>query len=98
MNEDLELVRGSGNVWNDFGYPDADIRQAKTCIASQIIETLNGDKLSTHDAAKRTGFDAADFSRVRNADLERFTLDRLIHMLHALNRELQVAVTIQPRN
>ena len=24
-----QLIQDSGNVWRDFGYPDADIRQAK---------------------------------------------------------------------
>jgi hypothetical protein len=28
-------------------------------------------------AAEKTGFDHADFSRIRNADLGRFTIDRL---------------------
>jgi predicted XRE-type DNA-binding protein len=97
MTEDLELVRGSGNVWRDFGYPDADIRHAKGIIAAQIIGALDQRKLSTRQAAKATGFAAADFSRVRNAAYGRFTLDRLIRMLYGLDRQVEVAVTIRPR-
>lgn len=97
MTDDMELIRGSGNVWKDFGYPDADIRQAKSIIAAQIIGLLDDNKLSTRQAAKQTGFAAADFSRVRNADFGRFTLDRLIRMLHSLDEELEVSVTIQSR-
>lgn len=95
MTEELEIVRGSGNVWRDFGYPDADIRQAKSVLAARIIGVLDHRNLSTRQAAKLTGFAAADFSRIRNADFGRFTLDRLIRMLHALDQEVEVAVTVR---
>jgi predicted XRE-type DNA-binding protein len=97
MTDDVELVRGSGNVWRDFGYSDADLRQAKGMLAARIIGALDERKLSTRQAAKLTGFAAADFSRVRNAAYGRFTLDRLIRMLHALDRQVEVAVTVRAR-
>jgi predicted XRE-type DNA-binding protein len=97
VTEDLELIRGSGNVWRDFGFADADIRRAKTIIAGRIIVALDDRGLSTRQAAKATGFAAADFSRVRNADYARFTMDRLIRMLHALDHEVEVAVSISPQ-
>ena len=95
--DDLELIHGSGNVWRDFGYPDAEIRQAKGIIAARIIGALEDRKLSTRKAADLTGFAAADFSRVRNANYGRFTLDRLIRMLGTLDRNLEVHVTVEPR-
>ena len=100
MNKDdrLELVHGSGNIWQDFGYPDADIRQAKGILAVQIIGILDDRKLSVRQAAERTGFAAADFSRIRNADYGRFTIDRLMRMLLALDRNLEVTVDIRPRS
>ncbi len=100
MNKDdrLELVHGSGNIWQDFGYPDADIRQAKGILAAWIIGILDDRKLSVRQAAERTGFAAADFSRIRNADYGRFTIDRLMRMLLALDRNLEVTVDIRPRS
>jgi predicted XRE-type DNA-binding protein len=97
VTEDLELVHGSGNVWRDLGYADADIRRGKTIIAARIIAALDDRGLSTRQAAKATGFAAADFSRVRNADYARFTMDRLIRMLHALDQEIEVAVSVSPQ-
>jgi predicted XRE-type DNA-binding protein len=96
--DDLELIHGSGNVSRDFGYPDADIRQAKGIIAARIIGALEDRKLSTRKAAELTGFAAADFSRVRNADYGRFTLDRLIRMLGSLDQNLEVQVTVEARS
>ncbi|MGH6896786.1 MAG: helix-turn-helix domain-containing protein [Geminicoccaceae bacterium] len=84
--------------WRDFGYPDADIRQAKGMLAVRIVARLNNRKLSTRQAAELTGFAAADFSRVRNADYGRFTLDRLIRRLRALDQQVEIAVTVRARD
>ena len=39
----------------------------------------------------------ADFSRIRNADLGRFTLDRLMKMLAALDGSLRVTLRVDER-
>ena len=97
-DDDMDLIRGSGNVWQDFGYPDADIRQAKDILAARIIQNLDDRALSIRAAGHETGFAAADFSRVRNANYGRFTLDRLIRMLHALDETVEVSVDVHPRD
>ena len=91
---DFELVQGSGNVFRDFNDPHADLKQAKAVLAARIIAVLDERPLSVRKAAGLTGFAAADFSRVRNADLGRFTLDRLIKMLAALDRSIRVTVHV----
>ncbi len=48
-------------------------------------------------AAVLTRFAAADFSRIRNADLGRFTLDRLMKMLAALDGSLRVTLRVDER-
>ena len=35
--EPLELIRGSGNIYRDFDVPDADVRQLKAILATEII-------------------------------------------------------------
>ena len=86
MNEsEFELVEGSGNVFRDFGDPHADLKQAKAIIAARIIAVLDERELTVRKAEGMTGFAAADFSRIRNASLGRFTLDRLMKILAALD-------------
>lgn len=99
MNEsDFELVEGSGNVFHDLGDPDADLKQAKAILASRIIAVLDERGLSVRKAAGLTGFAAADFSRIRNADLGHFTLDRLMKMLAALDGSLRVTLQVDARH
>jgi predicted XRE-type DNA-binding protein len=94
MNDDeFELVRGSGNVFADFGVPDADMRQLRASLAAEVIKALDSEGLSTRAAAKLTGTSAADFSRIRNAKLAGFTADRLMNILQKLHRKVSVIVT-----
>ena len=97
MNEELELVHGSGNVFRDLDDPDADLKQAKAVLAARIIAALDRTGLTVRKASDLTGFAAADFSRIRNANLTRFTLDRLMRMLAALDRSAGVIVHIGNR-
>ena len=57
---------------------------------------LDDRGLAVRKAASLTGFAAADFSRIRNADLGRFTLDRLMKMLAALDANARVTVKVDP--
>ena len=95
-DENIELVEGSGNVFRDFGDPEADLKQAKAILAARVISVLDERGLSVRKAASVTGFAAADFSRVRNADLGRFTLDRLMRMIGALDDRVRVTVQVGP--
>ena len=94
---DIELVEGSGNVFRDLGDPDADLKQAKAVLAARIISILDEQGLTVRKAAALTGFAASDFSRIRNASLGRFTLDRMMRMVAALDGGLQVSVQVEPR-
>lgn len=97
--KDIELVHGNGNVFRDFGDPQADLKQAKAVLAARIIAVLDDRGLAVRKAASLTGFAAADFSRVRNADLGRFTLDPLMKMLAALDANARVTVKVDlPRS
>lgn len=89
MNEDLELIRGSGNAFRDFGRPDADVEQARAVLAAKIIRTLDQNGLSARKAERLTGVSHTELWRIRNARLKRLTLDRIITVLEKLKRALK---------
>ncbi len=95
--EPLEIVRGSGNIFRDFNMPNPDLEQLRAILAARIIDVLDKKKLSVRKAQSLTGFAAADFSRVRNADIGRFSTDRLMTMLYRLGQEVKVSVKTHPR-
>src|SRR6266702_6887636 len=94
-SENLEVVKGSGNVFRDLGHKNADADQFKAILAAEIIKALDRDGLSVRGAQGRTGIAAADFSRIRNADLGRFTVDRLMRIINRLGSRVDVAVKVR---
>ena len=95
-SEKLELVRGSGNVFRDLGLDNADAGQFKAILAAEIIKALDREHLTVRAAHSRTGIAAADFSRIRNADLGRFSVDRLMSIINRLGSRIEVKVRVHP--
>jgi len=93
--EAIELVRGSGNVFRDLGHASPDVEQLKAILATEIVKMLDRQSLTVRGAHARTGIAAADFSRIRNADLTRFTLDRLVSILNRLGARVDVRVKVR---
>jgi predicted XRE-type DNA-binding protein len=94
-SEKIELVRGSGNVFRDLGHENADANQCKAILAAAIIKALDREHLTVRSAHDRTGIAAADFSRIRNANLGRFTVDRLISILNRLGSRVEVKIRVR---
>lgn len=93
MEDDFAVVHGSGNIYADLGDPDADTKLMKAQLAAEIIAALDRRKLTLREGEKLATVTAADLSRIRGADLGRFTIDRLVRVLNALDRRVTVKVT-----
>ena len=98
MSDDSEFVRGSGNIFRDFGRPDADLEQLRAILAAKIVGVLEDRGLSVRKAAEITGVDAGDFSRIRRANFGRFTIDRLMMILARLDQEVDVDVRVRSKD
>ena len=94
-NEKLEVLRGSGNVFRDLGHENADTEQLKAILAAEIIKALDRKGLSVRAAQSLTRIAAADFSRIRNADLRRFTVDRLLSIINRLGSRVDVKIKVR---
>ena len=96
MSKEMELMRGSGNAFRDFDIQNADAEQLRAILAAQIVRALDERHLTVRQAESLTGIAAADFSRIRRARLERFTIDRLMTVLSRLDYKVEVSVTVRP--
>lgn len=93
--DQFKIIRGSGNIYRDLDIPDADVRQLKAILAAEIIKTLDKRGLSVRKAQSLTRIDAGDFSRVRNADFRRISVERLMAMINRLGSRVEVAVKVR---
>ena len=93
-----KIVRGTGNVFADLGYPDAEERQTKLRLALALNTILDERKLSQADAATRLGVNQPKVSALRNYKLEGFSVERLMTLLTALDRDVEIVIRKKPRS
>jgi predicted XRE-type DNA-binding protein len=92
------VVRGTGNVFADLGFPDAAERQAKLRLAYALNQVLEAQKLSQADAAKVLGLTQPKISALRHYKLAGFSLERLMNLLTALDQDVEIVIRRKPRS
>jgi predicted XRE-type DNA-binding protein len=94
MNDEFELMRGGDNPFRDAGLPDPDTKLMKADLAAGILRILRERALSATAAARLAEVAIADLSRIRKADLGRFTIDRLVNIHNRLDRSTRIRVAL----
>jgi predicted XRE-type DNA-binding protein len=94
MSRKIQVMRGSGNAFADVGLPDSDADYIKAHLAADLIRIMRQRKLTAVAVSKLTGATEADISRIRSAELGRFSIDRLVRILNRLDQH--VSVTVAP--
>jgi len=95
--EDIEGTTGSGNVFKDMGFPDADERLAKARLAMRINGILEQRKLSKVKAAKTLEINQTQLFDLMNGRLSGFPMKRLLHFLRRLNQDIDMKISIKAR-
>lgn len=93
--EDIAITRGTGNVFEDLGMPDAAERQTKTRLAFAVNEVLKARKLKQREVAEILGIPQSKVSALKNYRLDQFSVERLMEFLTALNHDVEIM--IRPR-
>ena len=96
MDDQLQIARSAGNVSN-LGSPRVAAASLKAMLAQRIVAVLDQRELAVRAAERATGFAAADFSRIRQGKLDRFTVDRLMAILGGLDPTIELSVMVRPR-
>ena len=77
---------------------DSNLALGKARLGARIVRILDEAGMSVRQAEVRTGVSHIEFSRIRQAKLRRFTIDRLMAILEALGQDVEVSVTVHPRD
>src|SRR6059058_6225916 len=86
------IVRSSGNVFADIGLPDAEEKRTKVRLAVAINQIIESMKLSQTAAAQRLHINQPKISALVNYRLSGFSVERLIHFLNALGRDVEIVI------
>ena len=99
MNPDKETItRGTGNVFADLGYADADERQTKLRLAHAINGVIARRRLTQVAAAERLGISQPKVSALANYKLDGFSVERLMTLLTALDQDVEIVIRNKPRS
>ena len=90
IEDKIEVVRGSGNIYADVGLPDAETLKIKSMLAIAIIKRQDELLITVRATAKMAHCDTADIQRIRNADWRRFSIDRLLRFATRLGCKVEL--------
>jgi len=86
---------GTGNIFFDLGFPDAEELTTKMRLAVAVNKILSERKLTQKDAAVALGITQPKVSALQNYKLEGFSAERLMHFATALAYD--VVIELRPR-
>jgi len=92
------IEESSGNVFADLGLTDAEELESKAQLAYRITEIIRGRHLTQAEAAELLGATQPIVSKLMNAQLHGFSLERLVRFLNALDRDVDIVVRRRPRS
>jgi predicted XRE-type DNA-binding protein len=98
MSEAITIEQGSGNVFADLGYPNAEEALTKARLAQRIAEIIEKKRLTQVRAAQLLGIDQPKVSKLRRGQLREFSTERLLRFLTALDQDVEIVIKRKPRS
>ena len=94
----VAITRGSTNVFEDLGYPDATERQTKLRLAYALNQVLEHRDLTQIEAAQLLGLTQPKVSALRHYKLAGFSVERLMTLLTVLDQDVEIIIRQKPRS
>jgi predicted XRE-type DNA-binding protein len=94
----VETEIGSGNVYRDLGFKNADAMLARARIVAGIVQIIRAPRLTQTTAAKIRGLSQPKVSVLLNGQFQDYSQERLIGLLDRLGCDVKIVVTPKPRN
>ena len=91
--DDTSIRRGTGNVFADLGFPDAETHLLKAELMSRVQDILEERRLTQTEAAKITGVSQPDLSRMLKGRFRDVSVERIMRMLTKLGCQVDIVVS-----
>ncbi len=88
--EDIEYTVGSGNVYADFGFANAEEAKTKAELAMLITSIIKDKGLTQQQAALMMGIDQPKVSKVVRGLLSEFSIERLLKFVLSLGFDIEI--------
>jgi predicted XRE-type DNA-binding protein len=97
-NRTIGVEVGSGNVYADLGFPDADRMLVKAELVSAIARIISDRGLSQTAASEILGLTQPKLSNLLRGQFRGLSERRLMDCLTRLGRDVQIVVKATPRS
>ncbi len=94
----VRMTPSSGNVFADLDVPNAEQEHTKVRLAVSINHIIQQLGLSQVAAARRLNVGQPKISALSNYRLDGFSVERLIHFLNGLDRDVEIIIRRKPRS
>lgn len=88
----IKVEEGSGNVFADLGFPNAEREQLKAHLTLQIYRLIKGRNLTQAQAGKILGIQQPHVSGLMRGRSGAFSVERLMEFLTALGQDVEITV------
>lgn len=88
--EKIEFSVGSGNVYADFGLPNAEEAKTKAELAMLISDIIKGKGITQQQAAELMNIDQPKVSKIIRGLLSEFSIERLLKFVLALGFDIEI--------
>ena len=93
-----KITASTGNVFADLDLPNADELQARAALTHQVYLSIKQRGFTQKQAAAQLGLKQPDVSLLMRGRYTRFSTERLMRMLKALGRDVEITVRQAPRS
>lgn len=93
MTENDIVEHGSGNVFADLGFPDAEAHLLKAQLVARLHRVIRSKGLTQARAAEMIGASQPDVSRMLRGQFRDISVERLMLFLTRLGCEVDIVVT-----
>ena len=90
--EGIEVESGSGNVFADLGFADADKLKIKSGLVIEITKAVRKLGLTQEEAARRMGISQPKVSGLLRGDFSNLSERKLMDCLNLLGYDIEITV------
>lgn len=90
----VRVEEGSGNIFRDLGFPNAEREQLKANLTLQIFRLIKARDLTQAEAGEILGIRQPHVSALMRGQSGNFSVERLMDFLTALGQDVEI--TLRP--
>lgn len=92
------ITEGSGNVFEDLGFDHPSEEQTRAQLVRELRAIIKDRNLTQTAAGKLIDLSQPDLSQLLRGRTRGFTVDRLLRLLMALDRDIEIRIKKRPKS